>query len=215
MPQCWLLHNERANDMKWSVLNPSAVLMIAMFSAEAFAQPPKSATYITADQIKAVNATPGTDRQVAVVDVGKLNTGIGVIHRAPGAGMATATGDPCGERAAAPANAPNGTWHEHVTETYIILSGSGTLVTGGRLTNGRKSAPESDITKILAGASCSGSIIGDDVIRKTVKTGDVIIIPAGVPHGWADITETLDYLTVRPDPDRVLPAGYVHPAIKK
>jgi mannose-6-phosphate isomerase-like protein (cupin superfamily) len=200
--------------MNRSVLSACAVLTIAM-SASAFAQSPKSATYITAEQVKAVNATPGTDRQVAVVDVGKLNTAIGVIHRGPGAGMATATGEPCGERAAAPANAPNGTWHEHVTETYIILSGSGTLVTGGRLTNGRKSAPESDVTKVLAGPSCSGSIVGEDVVRKIVKTGDVIIIPAGVPHGWADITENLDYLTVRPDPDRVLPAGYVHPAIKK
>ena len=40
-----------------------------------------------------------------------------------------------------------------------------------------------------------------------VKTGDIIIIPAGMPHGWVDITDHVDYLSVRPDPDRVLPAG--------
>jgi hypothetical protein len=36
-----------------------------------------------------------------------------------------------------------------------------------------------------------------------------------VPHGWTDIGDHVDYLSVRPDPDRVLPAGYVNPALKK
>jgi hypothetical protein len=42
----------------------------------------------------------------------------------------------------------------------------------------------------------------------------VIIIPFGVPHGWTDITDHVDYLSVRPDHNHVLPAGYVNPAIK-
>jgi len=29
------------------------------------------------------------------------------------------------------------------------------------------------------------------------------------------IPDHVDYLSVRPDPDRVLPAGYVNPAIRK
>ena len=105
--------------------------------------------------------------------------------------------------------------HDHQTETYIIVSSGGTLVTGGRIVNGRKSAPESDVTKVLNGPSCSGAIVGDDVVKKVVKTGDIIIIPANVPHGWTEITDHVDYLSVRPDPDRVLPAGYVNPVIKK
>jgi quercetin dioxygenase-like cupin family protein len=48
-----------------------------------------------------------------------------------------------------------------------------------------------------------------------VKTGDIIIIPAGVPHGWMDIVDHVDYLSVRPDPERVLAAGYVNPALQK
>jgi quercetin dioxygenase-like cupin family protein len=95
------------------------------------------------------------------------------------------------------------------------VSGSGTLVTGGRIVNGRKSAPESQVTRVLNGPSCSGVIAGADVVKKVVKTGDIIIIPAGVPHGWIDIADHVDYLSVRPDPDRLLPAGYVNPAIKK
>ena len=45
--------------------------------------------------------------------------------------------------------------------------------------------------------------------------GSALYIPAGVPHGWTDIADHVDYLSVRPDPDRVLPAGYVNPALKK
>jgi quercetin dioxygenase-like cupin family protein len=58
-------------------------------------------------------------------------------------------------------------------------------------------------------------IAGDDVVKRVVNPGDIIIIPATVPHGWADIADHVDYLSIRPDPDRVLPAGYIHPALKK
>jgi uncharacterized RmlC-like cupin family protein len=66
----------------------------------------------------------------------------------------------------------------------------------------------------LNGPSCSGRIEGADVVKRGVKTGDIIIIPAGVPHGWTDITDHVDYLSVRPDPDRVL-KPYLNPALKK
>ena len=48
---------------------------------------------------------------------------------------------------------------------------------------------------------------------RDTMTGDIIIIPAGVPHGWSNIPDHVDYLSVRPDPDRVL-ADYVHPEIE-
>jgi len=210
--------------MKRSVFALAALLS---FSAAAFAQSPKAATYITDEQVKAINASPGIDRQIVSVDIGKLNEAVGIIHRGPtapaggrgaGGGAAAAPpAQPCGEQMTTlPAGAtPGGISHDHQTETYIIVSGGGTLVTGGRIANGRKSAPESDVTKVLNGPSCSGAIVGDDVVKKVVKTGDIIIIPANVPHGWTEITDHVDYLSVRPDPDRVLPAGYVNPIIKK
>ena len=230
--------------MKKTSLVLSATLVL-LGSAAAVAQSPKVATYITDEEVKKVNALPGVDRQLVSVDIGKLNEAVGIVHRGPtnaagrggagagaaagarGAGGAGAAGgagrgaaapaDPCGERATAPppAGTATGISHDHQTETYIIVSGGGTLVTGGRIVNGRKSAPESEVTRVLNGPSCSGMIVGDDVVKKVVKVGDIIIIPAGVPHGWAEITDHVDYLSVRPDPDRVLPAGYVHPAIKK
>jgi mannose-6-phosphate isomerase-like protein (cupin superfamily) len=214
--------------MKRTLFTVAALLL---FFSAARAQSPKAATYITDEQVKAVNAVPGTDRQLVSVDIGKLNEAVGIIHRgksAPpptaanrGAAAAPARGatppDPCGEQmATVPADGtPGGILHDHQTETYIIVSGGGTLVTGGRIVNGRKSAPDSEVTKTLNGPSCSGTIVGSDVVKRVVKTGDIIIIPATVPHGWTDIADHVDYLSVRPDPDRVLPAGYVHPAIKK
>ena len=106
--------------------------------------------------------------------------------------------EPCGEKGAVPPGSPTGLWHQGQTETYLIISGSGTLVTGGKVVNGRKSAPDSQVTKVLNGPSCSGSIVGDDVVKRVVNVGDIIIIPAGTPHGWAEILDHVDYLTVRP-----------------
>ena len=208
--------------------------VIAMLPVAALAQNPKGATYITAEEVALVNKTPGVDRQIVNVDIGKSNLAVGVVHRgrsgapaAPTAGggaagaaakpaAATAKPEPCGETTSTPPlGAATGIAHDGQTETYIIISGGGTLVTGGRIVNGRRSAPDSQVTRVLNGPSCSGTITGDDVVRKVVKVGDIIIIPAGVPHGWTDIGDHVDYLSVRPDPDRVIPQLYTHPLLKK
>jgi hydrogenase maturation factor HypE len=118
-------------------------------------------------------------------------------------------------QATPPPDGANGIAHDSQTETYVIVSGGGTLVTGGHIVNGSRSAPDSEVTRVLNGPSCSGVIAGPDVVKKQVKTGDVIIIPAGVPHGWIDIADHVDYLSVRPDPDRVLAKDYVNPVLKK
>jgi quercetin dioxygenase-like cupin family protein len=52
------------------------------------------------------------------------------------------------------------------------------------------------------------------VVVREVKVGDIIVIPAGVPHGWTTIPDHVDYLSFRPS-QRVLTAGYVHPSIAK
>jgi mannose-6-phosphate isomerase-like protein (cupin superfamily) len=212
--------------MKKCTLSVCVVLLIA-FSTFVVAQSPRAATYITDEQVKAINASPGVDRQIVSVDIGKLNEAVGIIHRgpttAPAAGRGAAAAvpaaavQPCGEQASTPpaGSTPGGISHDHQTETYVIVSGGGTLVTGGHIVNGRKSAADSDVTKVLNGPSCSGIIAGNDVVKRVVKAGDIVIIPATVPHGWTDITDHVDYLSVRPDPDRVLPAGYVNPIIKK
>jgi mannose-6-phosphate isomerase-like protein (cupin superfamily) len=203
----------------------------------------KSATYITDEEVKAVNALPGVDRTIRVVDIGPENFAVGIIHRgvtggaargaaagaAAGGGAArgaaagaaagrgaAAAAEPCGEQSTAPptGGTPGAIAHDQQTEGYLIVSGTGTLVTGGKIVNGRRSPPESEVTKVLNGPSCSGTTVGAEVVKKVVKTGDIIIIPAGVPHGWSEIPEHVDYLSFRPSA-RVLEAGYVNPALKK
>ena len=175
-----------------------------------------------------MNALPGVDRQIVNVDVGNTNLAVGVVHRgrtgAPPAGGGPAGGARaavpqadtlCGEKGTVPAGSPTGLWHRGQTETYLIISGSGTLVTGGKVMNGRPSLPDSQVTKVLNGPSCSGSIVGDDIVQRVVNVGDIIIIPAGTPHGWANIPDHVDYLTVRPDPQRTIPELYTNPVLKK
>ena len=88
------------------------------------------------------------------------------------------------------------------------------MVTGGHIVNGSKSAPDAEVTTTLNGPSCSGAMVGTDVVTRAVKTGDIIIIPAGTPHGWSNIPEHVDYLSFRPS-QSALTVGYVNPAIKK
>ena len=234
--------------MKKAILSVFAVPFIlapAVMLAQS-GMKPTAATYITDEEVKAVNALPGIDRTIRVVDIGPENFAVGIIHRgatgaaargaAAGAGAAArraapararraaraagrgaaAAAEPCGEQSTAPptGGTPGAIAHDQQTEGYLIVSGSGTLVTGGKIVNGRKSPAESEVTKMLNGPSCSGMTVGADVVKKVVKTGDIIIIPAGVPHGWSDIPDHVDYLSFRPSA-RVLEAGYVNPALKK
>ena len=223
--------------MRNTVLKAAAVA-VALSPAIGLAQSkPTAATYITDEEVKAVNALPGVDRTIRVVDIGNENYAVGIVHRGStsgagrgagagaggGAGRGAAAGagggagaggrgaaqqgEPCGAQSTAPAAGATagGISHDQQTEGYLIVSGSGVMVTGGRIVNGRKSGPEAEVTKVLNGPSCSGQIAG---------SGDIIIIPAGVPHGWAEIPDHVDYLSFRPSA-RVLEAGYVNPALKK
>jgi len=205
------------------------VASLVPFVALAQSGSTKPATYITKEEVEIVNKQPGGDRQIRVVDIGPENFAVGIVHRgatpAPGArdggggGAARANqppAEPCGDKSATPppAGAPNGLTHDEQTEGYYIVSGGGTMVTGGRIVNGRRSAADSAVTKELNGPSCSGPVVGSDMVTRDVKVGDIIIIPAGTVHGWVTIPDHVDYLSFRPSA-RVLTAGYVHPSLKK
>jgi mannose-6-phosphate isomerase-like protein (cupin superfamily) len=204
--------------------------------------PPKEAIDISAAQIQAVLAAHASvDNTIRVIDMGTYAMSVAVVHRGatpqPGAARgagggaagrggaaggraaagrgAAAAAEPCGLKEA-PAGAqmshPGMIAHNQTTETYIVISGSGTLVTGGEIVNGRKSAPDSEVTTLWNGPSCSGSAAGN-IVSRVMNVGDISVIPAGVPHGWTNIADHVDYLSVRPDPDKVLRHGYVNPAI--
>jgi uncharacterized RmlC-like cupin family protein len=139
----------------------------------------------------------GTDRQIKVADLGAYQLGVGVLKRGP-------------TRAGAPIGAIS---HSRVTEVFYIISGGATLVTGGTVENDRPFPPETEFVRLAVGPSSGGTFKGGD--RRKVAPGDVVIVPAGMPHGFDDISDQVTYLSVRPDLNGVLPANYVHPALRK
>ncbi len=158
-----------------------------------------SATDVTEEEYLAVKNGPdgGVDRQVKVVDIGKSNVAVGILHR----NALEATSGPA-----------RGIVHSLVTEVYYIYSGSGTLVTGGRIGDRRDIPADSDIVTTLVGESFRSTSTGGQ--SRYVSEGDIVVIPGGVFQGWTEIEYHVTYLSIRPDPDKVLPAGWVNPVIE-
>jgi mannose-6-phosphate isomerase-like protein (cupin superfamily) len=206
--------------------------LACLASSAALAAAPTAATIITSEDVqKVLKLGPKeTDHTIRVMDMGQnYNMSVAVVYRGPtgvapvrtpeqvaAAAAARAKATPCGLKAA-PAGAKiiksGSIQHDSTAETYIVISGSGTLVTGGTVVDGRRSAPDSLVTTTLNGPSCSGDVTGDQV-STPVKVGDIAVIPAGVAHGWTDIKTEVTYLSVRPDPKHVLPkAGFKYPGL--
>jgi mannose-6-phosphate isomerase-like protein (cupin superfamily) len=77
--------------------------------------------------------------------------------------------------------------HAALTDVWYVIDGSGTLVTGGKATDVKPTAPGE-----LRGAGIAGGI------AHHVGKGDIVDIPAGVPHWVSRIDgKELVYLTVK------------------
>jgi mannose-6-phosphate isomerase-like protein (cupin superfamily) len=130
---------------------------------------------------------PVTDEQLRMVSInGEYNVGAALVTRAKTAGAD-----------AGPALA-----HSQITEVYYIISGNGTLVTGGTL----QDAKDVGRATPLIGPSSFGPKILNGKSRQ-VGAGDMIIIPASTPHTFTEITtDRIVYMVVRVDPHKVLRA---------
>ena len=159
--------------------------------------PPQIAFDITKSDVDTLlkNAPPAVDQQLRVVDMGKYNLAVGIVHRGP-------TKDEPGTPAAGP-------YHDYTAEVYIIQSGGGILTTGG--TGEKKPGTNYNILNGPGG----NQVAGPGSYSRRVGPGDIVIIPPGVLHAFSQITDHVTYLSVRPDPDRVLPGGYVNPLMMK
>jgi mannose-6-phosphate isomerase-like protein (cupin superfamily) len=176
----------------------STGLLLSSGIAAAQGRDGSQATVVGADQIEAVVKSPGGgDREVKIVDLGKMNLGVAVLRRA-----ATKPG--------APINAIN---HTQLTEVYYVVSGGGTMVSGGEVENIKPIAKDSELVTTIVGPGNQAVFKKPGFTRKLV-VGDVVIIPAGVYHGFSEVPDHIEYVSVRPDIEKVLPAGYVHPAVK-
>jgi mannose-6-phosphate isomerase-like protein (cupin superfamily) len=177
-----------------------AALMLVIAPTMAFSQTAqKEATIVSGEEIQAVVSAPGGgDREIKIVDMGKFNLGVAVLRRGatkPGAPMAVIN-------------------HTKLTEVYYVVSGEGTIVTGSDVENVRALAADSELVTTVVGPG-NNATLKKAVQTRKVKAGDVIIIPAGLYHGFSEVPDHIEYVLVRPDVEKVLPAGYVNPALKK
>jgi mannose-6-phosphate isomerase-like protein (cupin superfamily) len=166
---------------------------LEMATAQQAASPakPLPATYISAADIQAnLNGAPdaATNPQpnIRVIDAGGYNVAVGVLHRPQ---------TPPGVAAV----------HFKVTEIYHVMDGAGTLVTGGTMVNAKPRPADSTSVKLEDGPGASGTAIQGGVTRR-IKAGDVVVIPAGVPHWFSKIEGSITYVVVRVDPNRLLAA---------
>jgi uncharacterized protein GlcG (DUF336 family)/mannose-6-phosphate isomerase-like protein (cupin superfamily) len=76
--------------------------------------------------------------------------------------------------------------HTFDADIIHVLEGSATLVTGGTVENGKTTAP----------GEIRGSAIRNGEERR-IATGDVLIVPAGTPHWFKDVSGPLNYYVVK------------------
>ena len=182
--------------MRSSYLAPLAAVVLAL-PLPLTAQETLPATDVYAEQIQTIlkNMVGVTiDRQVKVGEIGGgENVAVGILHR-------TSDNDSDGAHA--------GLVHTSIAEVYVVLSGWGTLLTGGELFN------QGEIRDLqpVVGPSFNAESRGG--VEREIETGDVVVIPVGVMHAWTSIPDHVTYLSIRVDPDQVLPAGYVNPEIE-
>ena len=160
----------------------SRSLLMMLVATSAWAQtPPVPAVHITPAEIAAflesAIAKSAVDQPIKSADVHGGKALVAMLHR---------------DKAEAGALI-----HERATETYYILHGSGTIVTGGALGGTPK---PTDLTRLGAGPSLMGERQGGDSRR--VGPGDVIIIPAGTPHSFSELDSPISYLVFRFDPGK-------------
>jgi mannose-6-phosphate isomerase-like protein (cupin superfamily) len=76
--------------------------------------------------------------------------------------------------------------HDKETDIMYVVDGSATMVTGGTMVGGKVTAPgQSRGTDIKGGQS-----------RQLAK-GDVIVIPAGIPHWFKEVPKSISYYVVK------------------
>jgi mannose-6-phosphate isomerase-like protein (cupin superfamily) len=163
-------------------------VLITVFALPAADTKATSATYITSNDVqstlKGMPADKVSDQQVRMVNTGKQNVGIGVVHRSAQAAQGAVE-------------------HDQVTEVYHILAGSGTMVTGGTLVKPQPRGSNDVALRDLTGPSVSGASIQEGESRH-VGPGDIVIIPAGVGHWFSKVDGSIDYVVVRIDPDKIV-----------
>jgi len=76
--------------------------------------------------------------------------------------------------------------HAADTDTFYVIEGSATFVTGGTVDGGKTTGPGE-----IRGTGISG---GDS---RTLSKGDIIVIPKGTPHWFKEVPKLVIYYVVK------------------
>jgi len=169
-----------------------AAALAVTITGAASAQPagfPGTATDIGKGDVdalaKSMSGMPGGDQllRVAPINNGEYHVAVAVVHRAKATNIAASLA------------------HHQITEVYHVISGSGTMVSGGTMENA-KDTTDANILSVVGPSAQGGRIVGG--FSRKIGAGDVVILPPDVPHGWTEVTDELVYLVVRMDPKKIL-----------
>jgi hypothetical protein len=78
--------------------------------------------------------------------------------------------------------------HGKKSDFMVIQDGEGTFVSGGELVNGK------------AGGEDPGDMSGESIrggISRVLKPGDVMFVPAGIPHAFVETKDHVTFVMVR------------------
>jgi quercetin dioxygenase-like cupin family protein len=76
--------------------------------------------------------------------------------------------------------------HDKETDVIYVVDGEATFVTGGKVVNGKVTAP---------GQTRGPEMTGGDVHHLT--KGDVIVVPAGTSHWFKEVPKSISYYVVK------------------
>jgi quercetin dioxygenase-like cupin family protein len=76
--------------------------------------------------------------------------------------------------------------HDKETDVIYVVDGSATFITGGTMVGGKVSRP--------------GQMLGTEITGGTthqLAKGDVIVVPAGMPHWFKEVPQQVSYYVVK------------------
>src|SRR5262249_19013048 len=76
--------------------------------------------------------------------------------------------------------------HDKETDTFYVLDGEATIVTGGTMVGGKVSRPNQQLGTSITGGE-----------TRHLAKGDVMVIPAGVPHWFKEVPKEINYYVVK------------------
>ena len=96
-----------------------------------------------------------------------------------------------------------------------VLDGTGWFLTGGTIGSDARANSFTPGTPSGVGPGFRGTFHGPGLVNRKVGPGDMIVVPPDVGHLWSLVEDYIEYLVYRMDPEHVLPAGFVHEALKE